>query len=104
MTKITFQLHDGTERTVDAGDEITLMRVALVNDVPGINGECNGCATCATCKIQVAENWVTRLPAADEVEESLIEDSAPRTRLSCQITITPELDGITVAIPISQYA
>lgn len=104
MTKVTFQLHDGTSRTIEAGSDTNLMRVAVENDVPGINGECNGCTTCATCKVQVAESWFARLPEADEIEDSLLEDAAPRTRLSCQIAITPELDGLTVAVPISQYA
>ncbi|WP_068070472.1 2Fe-2S iron-sulfur cluster-binding protein [Novosphingobium lentum] len=104
MTRITFQLHDGTQRTVDVDPDTTLMRAAVDNDVPGINGECNGCATCATCKVQVAESWFDRLPGIDEIEESLLDDAAPRTRLSCQIAITPDLDGLTVAVPISQYA
>lgn len=104
MTRITFQLHDGTTRTIEAGSDTNLMRVAVENDVPGINGECNGCTTCATCKVQVAESWFARLPGADENEDSLLEDTAPRTRLSCQIAITPDLDGLTVTVPISQYA
>lgn len=104
MTKVTFQMPDGSSLTIEAGGDTTLMRVAVENDVPGINGECNGCTTCATCKVQVSESWFARLPVADEIEDSLLEDTAPRTRLSCQIAITPDLDGLTVAVPISQYA
>ena len=103
MTQVTFQLSDGTTRTYQAGPDTNVMRLAIENDVPGINGECNGCTTCATCKVQVAESWFAQLPDADEIENSLLEDTAPRTRLSCQIAITPDLDGLTVVVPISQY-
>ena len=78
------------------------MRGAVAHDVPGVEAECGGALTCATCHVHVCEPWSERLPAVDLAESELLEmvdDCRPTSRLSCQIIISEELDGIEVAIP-----
>lgn len=101
MTKMVFQAPDG--RAFDADFEIgqNVMKVAVDNDVPGIEGECGGELNCGTCHVYVDEAWVGRVPARDEEEEDMLEvvdclrDSS---RLSCQIRLTADLDGLTVRV------
>jgi len=105
MPKITFIEHDGTVHTVDAELDSSVMETALRNDVSSIVAECGGGCTCATCMVYVDDAWmaVVGAPSADE-EEQL--DSAfevkPSSRLSCQIKVTPELDGLIVHTPAYQ--
>jgi len=103
MPKAIFTLHDGSRHTVDVGLGESLMKAAVNADIPGIAGECGGSVSCATCKIQIANGWWDRLPMLQELEESLIEDAVPQTRLSCQLCMTTDLDGIEVSVPPSQY-
>ncbi len=103
MAHVTFVLSDGHEQTVEAPDGSTVMQAALNNSVPGINGECCGSAACATCKVSIDPVWLAKIPDRDEVEESLLEDVESNVRLSCQIAMRPELDGLIVRVPESQY-
>ena len=103
MPKAIFTLHDGSRHTVEVALGETLMKAALAADIPGIAGECGGSGSCATCKIQIGDGWWDRLPPAEELEESLVEDAAPHTRLSCQLVMAADLDGIEVVVPQSQY-
>lgn len=77
------------------------MRAAVANDVSGIDGDCGGEMSCATCHVYVHPEWFDRLPARDMYEDALLEstmDPRPNSRLSCQIPVTPELDGLTVTV------
>ena len=103
MPKAIFTLHDGTRHTVEVPIGETLMKAAVNADIPGIAGECGGSVSCATCKIQIANGWWDRLPPVEELEESLIEDAVPQTRLSCRVCMAADLDGIEVSVPQSQY-
>lgn len=102
MPKITFIEHDGTVHTVAAEIGVTVMETALRNDVASVVAECGGGLTCATCMVHVDDQWtaVVGPPSADE-EQML--DSAfgvkPSSRLSCQIKVTEELDGLVVRTP-----
>jgi 2Fe-2S ferredoxin len=101
MAKVTFRQPDGRSDNVDAPVGLSLMQVAVSNDVAGILGDCGGECSCATCHVVVEEGWYGRLPAADAAEEGLLDlnDRQPTSRLACQITVTPELDGLVLAIP-----
>ena len=99
MTKITFIDAAGTSRTVEAENGSTVMETALKNSVPGIEAECGGACACATCHVYVEESWFEKLPKAEQMEEDMLDfafDVRPTSRLSCQIKVKAELDGLAV--------
>ena len=106
MPKITFIQHDGKETVVDASVGGTVMEAAKLNLVEGIDAECGGACACATCHIYVAENWVSKTGSASDMEEDMIDfafDVKDSSRLSCQIKVTDELDGLVVTVPEKQF-
>ncbi len=108
MPKVTYIKADGTKQVVDVPVNENVMRGALYNDVEGIIGECGGAVCCATCRCYVDEPWATKVGGpASEAELELLQaaerDLKPNMRLSCQITMTPELDGLIIRLPESQY-
>jgi 2Fe-2S ferredoxin len=104
MPKIIYREHDGTEHALEVESGLSVMEGALNAGVPGILAECGGSAACATCQIMVDEDWVGRVPPPAVLEESMLdeEDIAINLRLSCQIAVTPEVDGLIVHIPRKQ--
>lgn len=107
MSKIKFIEANGTELVVEAKDGQSVMQTAMDNLVPGIVAECGGFANCATCHVYVDEAWSDKLPPPDESEQTMLDCAyhvKPNSRLSCQITVTPALDGMVVRLPISQSA
>ena len=105
MAKITYIDHAGESRTVDAEIGSTVMETAIKNSIPGIEAECGGACACATCHVYVDDAWVeaTGKPAA--TEEDMLDfafDVRPNSRLSCQIKVRPELDGLVVTVPERQ--
>jgi 2Fe-2S ferredoxin len=114
MPKVTYIEHDGTACVVDVPVGENVMRGALYNNVPGIAGECGGALSCATCRCFVDDAWTAKVggPASHE-ERELLEGVAEldaaegplkrNVRLSCQITMTPELDGLVVRLPEKQF-
>ena len=107
MPSILLKLPDGSEQRVSARDGLTLMQVATGQGVDGIVAECGGSGICATCHVVVGEAWIDRLPAPDGNEQALLDLVAtgrqPGSRLSCQIRLTPDLDGLVVTVPERQY-
>lgn len=105
MPNITFVDHDGTEHTVEAQIGSTVMETALRNDIGGIVAECGGSCTCATCLVHVDEKW-SAIVGPPSLEEQDMLDTAfevkPTSRLSCQIKVTKELDGLIVYTPAYQ--
>lgn len=103
MTTIHFLLRDGSTRTVAADHGQSLMEVAIQNNIRGIDAECGGCCACATCHVYVTDECLAMPAPPDEMERETLEGvSAERragSRLSCQITLGPALDGLTVRIP-----
>lgn len=101
MVKVAFRQPDGHIDNIDAPVGLSLMQVAVSNDVAGILGDCGGECSCATCHVVVEESWYGRLPVADAAEEGLLDlnDRQATSRLACQITVTPELDGLVLSIP-----
>ncbi|MBP0633163.1 MULTISPECIES: 2Fe-2S iron-sulfur cluster-binding protein [unclassified Cupriavidus] len=106
MPTITYVLKDGNTKTVAAAIGKTLMEVAIAGNVRGIDAECGGCCSCATCHVYIDEAWLDMLPTPDEMEDELLEGvAAARTdfsRLSCQIVISDALDGMVVRVPEKQ--
>ena len=105
MPKITYIEHDGTSRTVDAEVGATVMETAIRNKVPGIVAECGGACSCATCHVHVDEAWKERVGPPSPMEEDMLDfafDVRPTSRLSCQIKVVAELDGLKVTVPERQ--
>lgn len=106
MPKITYILKDGSSRTIDAKDGASVMETAIGNNIRGIDAECGGCCSCATCHVYVDDRFIDSVPAPDEMENDLLDGVASErragSRLGCQVIITPALDGLIVRIPESQ--
>ena len=104
--RITFLYCDGREQTIDAPAGATLMQAAVAAGVEGILAECGGSAMCATCHVYLEEPFAHLVPPVNAVEHEMLESTAserrPTSRLSCQVTLTPELDGLRVALPHTQ--
>ena len=105
MPKIVYHAFDGTRFEVDAAVGSTVMENAIRNDVPGIEAECGGACACATCHVYVAEEWLPKTGKAEAMEEDMLDfayELKPTSRLSCQIKVTDELDGLEVSVPERQ--
>ena len=105
MPKITFKDHSGTARTIDAELGSTVMETAIRNNIPGIEAECGGACACATCHVYVDEAWREKVGDPTPMEEDMLDfgyDVRPNSRLSCQIKVTGELDGLVVTTPDKQ--
>jgi len=106
MVQITFTDSEGTARTVDAEIGSTVMETAIKNDIPGIEAECGGACACATCHVYVEDGWMEKLPAMNDLERDMLDfafDVKDNSRLSCQIKVSPELEGLVVRTPARQY-
>ena len=106
MSKITFIEHNGTERviTVDIGRSV--MEAAVDNGVPGIDADCGGSCSCATCHVYVDAGWLDKLAPMGDLEAAMLDLSADcrtNSRLACQLEITDDLDGLIVTTPQFQY-
>ena len=105
MTKITYIEHNGTSHTVDVSNGLTVMEGAVQNDIPGIDADCGGSMACATCHVYVKYDWFNKLPKKNEGEDDMIDQAfEPNTssRLSCQIQVSDNLDGLKVYLPEKQ--
>ncbi len=108
MVKITFIDPDGKTHEVEAEEGTTLMEAAIRNMVPGIDADCGGACACATCHVYVDPEWAERLPQLlqrSETEEDMLDfafDVRENSRLSCQIKITADMDGLVVHVPQQQ--
>ena len=105
MTRITYVEHDGTEHPLDVPNGYSVMEGAVKNGVPGIDAECGGACACATCQVYIDEDWLATIGPASEMEADMLDfadHARPSSRLSCQIEVTPALDGLTVRMPESQ--
>jgi ferredoxin, 2Fe-2S len=105
MPKITFNDSSGAGRTIDAELGSTVMETAIRNNVPGIEAECGGACACATCHVYVDEAWREKVGGPSPMEEDMLDfgyDVRPYSRLSCQIKVTEDLDGLVVTTPDKQ--
>lgn len=102
MVKLTYIEHDGTSHEVEAEPGLTVMEVAVKNGIPGIDADCGGACACATCHVHVDPSFAEVTGAPSAMEESMLDFASERdetSRLSCQITIREELDGLVVRLP-----
>jgi 2Fe-2S ferredoxin len=102
---VRFIQPDGSVSEVEAVSGDSIMETAIDNDIDGIIAECGGACSCATCHVYVDEAWLDKIPPPDALEDGMLDcvlDRHPNSRLSCQIRLTDDLDGITVRIPESQ--
>lgn len=105
MPKITYVDHAGTARIVDGEVGATVMETAIRNNVPGIDAECGGACACATCHVYVDAEWAEVVGPAEAMEQDMLDfasDVRATSRLSCQIRIKPDFDGLSVTTPARQ--
>ena len=106
MARITFIQNDGIERVVEAEPGMTVMETAVKHGVQGIAAECGGACACATCHVYVDPEWVERLPPKEDMEIDMLdfafEPDEVRSRLTCQLKVTPAVDGLVVQMPEKQ--
>ena len=106
MPKITYIEHSGTEHVVEAEVGMTVMEAAVKNLVPGIEAECGGACACATCHVYVEDAWREATGEPEEMEEDMLDfafDVRESSRLSCQIKVQDNLDGLVVRVPEKQF-
>ena len=106
MVQITFVQPDGTRQVVEAEPGVTVMEAAKLNLVPGIEAECGGACSCATCHVYVDAAWLAKTGKPSQMEEDMLDfafDVREQSRLSCQIKVTSDLDGLIVQVPDKQF-
>ena len=105
MPKITYIEHNGKKHTIDVANGLSIMEGAVQNNIPGIDADCGGAMACATCHVYVKEEWFNNLPQKEQGEEDMLDmafEPKKNSRLSCQILVSQELDGIVVDLPKKQ--
>jgi ferredoxin, 2Fe-2S len=106
MAKITYVEHNGSEHVIDVKNGLSVMEGAVKNNIPGIDADCGGACACATCHVYVDEAWLSKTGDRSAMEDSMLdfaEGVEPNSRLSCQIKVSDELDGLRVTMPESQH-
>jgi len=105
MVKIIYNTHDNKTHSIDVQNGLTVMEGAVQNDIPGIDADCGGGMACATCHVYVDHNWVDKLTPKEDGEEDMLDmafEPKQNSRLSCQLIVSDELDGLVVNIPSKQ--
>ena len=105
MPKITYKDHQGTSKTIEVENGLTVMEGAIQNEIPGIDADCGGGMACATCHVYVKEDWFNKLPKKSEGEDDMLDQAYEpnsNSRLSCQIIVSDELNGLVVHLPEKQ--
>ena len=105
MAKIKFTTHDNQKFEVDVQNGLTVMEGAVQNNIPGIDADCGGSMACATCHVYVKEEWFNKLPKKEDGEEDMLDmafEPKKNSRLSCQLMVSDQLDGLVVNLPEKQ--
>ena len=105
MPKITYKDFRGDTKKIEVENGLTVMEGAIQNEIPGIDADCGGSMACATCHIYVDEKWLNKIPKAEEAEEDMIDmafEPKKNSRLSCQLIVSDDLDGLKVTTPSKQ--
>ena len=105
MAKFSYVENSGNSQTIDITNGISVMEGAVQNDIPGIDADCGGGMACATCHVYVEEEWLDKLTKKEDGEEDMLDmayDPKKNSRLSCQLIVSDELDGLIVNIPLKQ--
>jgi len=106
MPHVTYIEHDGSEHRIDVPLGLSVMRGAVDNNVPGIDADCGGECACATCHVYIEPEWLAKTGKPNTQEASMLSFAAvtqDNSRLSCQITMTEELDGLVLRMPEGQH-
>ena len=105
MPKITYKDKSGNSQTIEVENGLSVMEGAIQKDIPGIDADCGGSMACATCHVYVEEKWLNILPKPEESEVDMIDmayEPKKNSRLSCQLIVSEELEGLTVTTPSKQ--
>ena len=105
MPKITYTDFQGTSKTIEVENGLTVMEGAIQKEIPGIDADCGGSMACATCHVYVNDKWIDKIPKAEDAEIDMIDmafEPKKNSRLSCQIIVSEELDGLEVMTPANQ--
>ena len=105
MAKIKYIEHKGKSHTIDVANGLSVMEGAIQNNIPGIDADCGGSMACATCHVYVKEEWFDKLPKKEDGEEDMIDmayEPNKFSRLSCQLIVSDELEGLVVNLPEKQ--
>ena len=105
MPKITYKDNQGNSKTIEVEKGLSVMEGAIQNNIPGIDADCGGSMACATCHVYVEEKWLNKLPKAEEGEVDMIDmafEPKKNSRLSCQLIVSDEMDGLEVTTPAKQ--
>ena len=105
MPKITYKDQKGNSKTSEVNNSLTVMEGAVQNNITGIDADCGGSMACATCHVYVEESWFNKLPDPEDAEKDVIDmayEPKKNSRLSCQIIVSDEIDGLTVKTPEKQ--
>ena len=105
MPKITYKNYQGTSKTIEVESGLSVMEGAIQKEIPGIDADCGGSMACATCHVYVKEEWLDKLPTKEDGEEDMLDmafEPKNNSRLSCQLIVSDELDGLEVNIPSKQ--
>ena len=105
MPKITYKDFHGDSKTIEVENGLSVMEGAIQNEISGIDADCGGSMACATCHVYVEEKWLNKLPKAEEAEVDMIDmayEPKKNSRLSCQLIVSEELDGLIVTTPSKQ--
>ena len=105
MPKITYIDSSGNQKTIDVANGLTVMEGAVQNNIPGIDADCGGGMACATCHVYVKEEWFNKLSKPEEGEKDMLDvayEPKKNSRLSCQITVSDEIDGLVITTPEKQ--
>ena len=105
MPKITYIEHNGKNHTIEVANGLSVMEGAVQNNIPGIDADCGGSMACATCHVYVKEDWFNKLPKKEDGDEDMLDmafEPKKNSRLSCQIMVSDELNGLEVNLPEKQ--
>ena len=106
MPKITYIENSGNSHTIEVAKGLSVMEGAVQNDIPGIDADCGGACACSTCHVYVHSDWVEKLPESEDMEQDMLdfayEPDPKRSRLTCQLQVTDNLDGLIVQMPEQQ--
>ena len=105
MSKITYIENSGKTHTIDVKNGLTVMEGAIQNDIPGIDADCGGGMSCATCHVYIKEDWLNKIPKKEDGEDDMLDmafEPNKLSRLSCQIIVSDELEGLVVNLPAKQ--
>ena len=105
MAKITYIEHDGKSHTIEVSNGLSVMEGAVQNNIPGIDADCGGSMACATCHVYVKEEWFNKLPKKEDGEEDMLDmafEPKKNSRLSCQLMVSDQIDGLVVNLPEKQ--